>query len=47
MKTEYRDGELYLVEKPVKVFFANETVSDRDREKYTIVQLEVEKNANK
>jgi len=43
MKTERRDGELYLKEKPVKVFFANEKVTDLDKKNYTIVQLEVEK----
>jgi len=39
MKTEYRDNELYLVEKPVKVVFKDEYIEESDD--YTIVRLDI------
>lgn len=43
MRTERRDGELYLEAKPVKVFFADDLVTEEDKRKYTIVQLEIKR----
>jgi hypothetical protein len=43
MKTEYRDGELHLKEKPLKVVFKNEQITEKDKKKYTIIRLEIDK----
>lgn len=47
MKLVKRDNELYVYtpEKPVKVFFADEVVTDQDRKNYDVVQVEVNRDA--
>ena len=47
MKVERRDGELYLVAKPVKVFFADDVITEEDENNYTIVRLYIKREVLK